>query len=138
MKTVKGEISIGRYHGSGVGEESVYISIEDDAAGCMIVEVLMTPHEFAQVLTGSGNRPGTVKVYTDAPIGMIREHKTELVPSLDYSKRDNNKAINAVLKPFEVDGWKARKEDLFNHHMKRGNQSQVSFVRHVNAPESTT
>lgn len=71
--------------------------------------------------------------YGNSRIGMEAQSKTEDVP-FDWTTR-GEAAINKALKPFEVDGWKARRSDMTNHHYTTDMGQQVVFFRHVN-PET--
>ena len=77
--------------------------------------------------------------YADAPIGMKREMKTELVPRPDLIRQiaqQDTAEAEAILSPYLVDGWQAREEDFFNpNRWKTGPNGEqlvaVSFYRWV-------
>jgi hypothetical protein len=133
---LKGKISIGRLYGG--GEPEVIVQIIDDATRVHFVEGRLSLLEFAQVITGQGEVPIELEVRGLDLLGKRREHKTAFVPFdskyiPDETKRQ--KAIDKALKPFEIDGWKARREDMENHHRYERDRGvdgyRVNFVRFV-------
>jgi hypothetical protein len=143
MKYANGErkftavLQIGRP--SGMREGVISIQIEDVASGCRILELDVPLADFAAALTGRylNDVPGT---YWPAPVGARAEIKREVVPfdssGVPYAaERDGryaHPAVDAALAPFEVDGWKGDRSDLFNGHRHAGDKLQkVKFRRLV-------
>jgi hypothetical protein len=91
---------------------SVYIT--DRTSRCRILEVRFGLAEFMNILTGRAGVEAEGEVYLNSPIGCTPEHKEELVPR--PKKYNDQKEAAGIVKPFEVNGWKARLEDLHNHH----------------------
>jgi hypothetical protein len=135
MKNVmKGNITISRF--SNYREEddkSVSISIEDEASGTRFIEVRMTPRDFMLALTGQGYVDVDFELRADL-VGKRREIKTENIPVSDYSVSDDE--IEEVLAAYEVDGWRASRGDLKNHHNHIGDEDgrdyySVGFIRYL-------
>jgi hypothetical protein len=107
---------------------SVYIT--DQKSHCRILEVSFGLAEFMDILTGRGGLSAEGELYLDNPLGCTPEHKEELLPR--PQKYNDEKEAAKLIKPFEVDGWRARPEDLHNHHRWAGeNQVQVTFSRFI-------
>jgi hypothetical protein len=144
-----GRITISR-PSCGNGDKYISISIDDDRSGCMVVEARVPLDGFAEALTGLGCVACEIEVFPKAPIGKVREVKTEAVPWEGYTRdgfaigspkpdTDGGKAAEA-LRPFEVDGWVGETRDLFNSHRDcrtvDGREARlVTFVRFVEAAE---
>lgn len=133
---LKGTFSISGFSGSSSG---VRIEIADDISRCRILVAELTHEALGQALCGSSMQPCEIELYNKAPFGMKAENKTEFVPVKQFSP--NPAQSKAALKPFEVDGWKARSGDLGNHHhfvrLKDGTEGfMVVFFRHVK-PDGT-
>lgn len=130
-----GKITISRSQGPGPDE--IHIMIEDDVSATRVLELRMTPEEYGYAISGLAYRPCQLEVYKDAPLGKKHEHKTELLPVEAFLSRSDEAAIEAALKPFEVDGWRAYRGDIPNAHrwvrMQDGSSTayRVSFHRYV-------
>lgn len=132
-----GTITISRPRGN-MEPEYVQIEVNDELSGSRCLSVRIPIPEFAEALFGAACRPCEFDLRPDL-VGLKHEWKEEFVP-LDDSKyyfRDAEREAVAekALAPFEVDGWKGRVDDLFNHHRRGKNGARVSFVRYV-APEA--
>jgi len=138
MKKLKGSLSIGRTSGgSAISEKHpVRIEVTDELSHCRVIEIRLSISDFADALFGRGYTPCHVELNTSNVIGMKAENKTELVPFDMYHGR-SPELIAKVLKPFEVDGWRAREGDMLNGHCSvqdKGKRYQrVVFFRHVPA-----
>lgn len=128
---------------SNTSEKAIAITVEDDASSTRVLELTVPLADFAEALTGRylSNVAGRI---WPAPVGAVLEVKQEVVPFKDrdvpYTKdraaRDAHPAVAAALAPFEVDGWRAHRDDLFNGHRSVSPDSQrVTFRRHVD-PET--
>jgi hypothetical protein len=127
---LQGRITISKV--SGRDDNQVYLDIEDVSSGCRVVHVDMTLENFAEALFGRGWNPCNLEVFPEAPIGMKAENKTEIAPFDCYaSGRKDDAKVTAALKPFEVDGWRARREDMRNGHCRTPQGQRVTFFRHV-------
>jgi hypothetical protein len=140
MLNLKGSISIKHPHFSD-GRQLIHIELIDEKSACPAIEVHLGLADFADALTGRGLVECDFDFNNSGVIGMVYEHKEELVPIPEMLFRDDDKRIAEVLAPFEVDGWKGRTRDLVNHHChsRKGTQNYASvvFTRHVPAKEGT-
>jgi hypothetical protein len=124
------ELEINRTSG-GRDDQAISVRIGDDLSGCRILEVYFGLAEFMEILTGRSGISAEGEFYPDNPIGCTPEHKEEIVPRPKGYKR-NDKEVAKIVGPFEVDGWKARTDDLYNHHHWVGTERvRVSFSRFV-------
>ena len=134
MRKLSGKITICKTLGR--DDKPINIDINDEISGCRLVNIRMSLEDFADALTGRGWVPVEMEVNLDGPIGMKAENKTEIVPFNCFSKdSESEKAISKALKPFEVDGWRARREDMTNGHWRTDQGQRVVFFRHVD-PET--
>jgi hypothetical protein len=128
------ELEINRTTG-GRDERPISVRVSDDLSGCRILEVYFGLAEFMQILTGSSGIVAEGEFYTNTPIGCTPEHKEEIVPRPKGYKE--SKEDDKILAPFEIEGWKARRSDLHNHHRWVGpDKVSVSFNRFVR-PDGT-
>jgi len=128
-KIMKGRISIGQVHGGG-REPRIHIMIEEDNSGIEFFEGFMSLEEFGALVTGSSYKPIEFEFRPDK-VGWKAENKTELVPKVDVCAKNKKDLIAEALKPFEVDGWRARESDMENMHCRCGDKQKVVFFRHV-------
>jgi hypothetical protein len=109
----------------------------DDANGSRIVDVYMTPEQFGLMISGLSNQECKFALTNLNVVGKKREIKTELVPYSDY--RNNEEEMRKALAPFEIDGWKAIKGQLGNHHYRLFVDDtqvySVNFVRFIDIKE---
>lgn len=130
------KVSIHRMHG-GDGTHPIRIEIEDATSGTRVCEISMSLENFAEAITGLSACKAKGHLW-DGPVGYKSEYKIVniFMPS-GYVRTENQKAVGGkYLAPYEVDGWKGRVDDLFNHHKNSGeNTYRVSFHRHVH-PET--
>lgn len=129
---MKGQISLGRVH-SNTEDDFIRISIEDDSSGVHFCEVKLSLIDFARLITGLSNIDCDFALRGIKNVGKIRQHKTELLPVVEWNATPDDLA--QAVKPFEVDGWIARRDDLKNHHNISGDKVRVSFTRFVEAEQ---
>ncbi len=127
--TTKFRVYIGRAINGG-GNFHLYVT--DEISGVRFFDCHMSADQFADFMS---NREAQVEGEVSAlhVVGMKAENKTEIVP-FDWSGKGANQSpkIRKALKPFEVDGWKARVSDLTNHHCRvSAGKQRVVFFRHV-------
>jgi hypothetical protein len=134
-KILKATLQISRASGGRYDEKPMHITVTDELSGCRVCELYMRLDEFTKALMSSEGK-ASMEYYTNAPIGMKAENKTEVVPCEFTVYGDEN--IDAALKPFEVDGWKARRSDLSNHHYSVKGGQKVTFFRHVEVETEET
>lgn len=137
LKILKGELSISRPQFSD-GRDVIHINLIDERAGSQAVEIHIGLADFAKALTGMGHVDCDFDFNDSGVVGTCHEWKEELVPIPDMLFRDDDKRISAILNPLEVDGWKARRSDLTNHHRQickeRQTFASVIFTRNVSCP----
>ncbi len=134
MKQLTGRITISKV--SGNDKNPVYIQIDDVASGCRLLQVNLTLEDFARAVLGQGWIPCSLEANLTGPIGMKAENKEETVPFDCFESGSRlEKNISKALLPFEVDGWKARRQDMTNGHCRTSDGQRVTFFRHVN-PEN--
>jgi hypothetical protein len=130
-----GRITIARLQG--YGEGIIKIEIEDGESSLRIMEVSLGLANFTEVLTGKASVSCELDYNNDPAIGKARQNKTELVliPEGMSPSPSNKESRYELLTPYEVNGWKGRKEDLDNFHnrvSKKGKEYyRVVFVRYV-------
>lgn len=139
IKPLAGKVTISRTS-SNVDGDCVTITLIDESSSCQLVEVSMSMEAFGLAVTGL-SRVECEYLLTAENAGKVRQVKTESVALPGGSGiRDKKKAAEA-LAPYEVDGWKGRKEDLHNPHLISGGKASVTFIRFVDkalpAPEKT-
>lgn len=126
-----GRISIHRVHGGGECDV-VRIEIEDGASGLLLVRAELSLEELATAITGQGHRPCTLVAWPRnvERMGWTREIKHEVVPRPPRGATPGD--IDAILAPYEADGWIGDRYDITNHYCWVGdNQVLVSFKRFV-------
>jgi hypothetical protein len=133
LKQLEGRITISRTT-SNKSEDKVTINITDASTGCCLLKTSMSVEGFGFAVTGLGFQKCDVDLYQEACAiaGYVREHKHELLPQPEmYKGRYTEDEIQAMLTPYEIDGWEGRSEDLFNSHNSQGDKVRVLFVRYV-------
>lgn len=139
-KLLKGRLSISAIH----NHDQVRLTVQDALSRTQFVEVRMTYEALARALTGQGFLQVEFE-FRPALVGLKREHKTEVVKVMGNSyDADNDQQIEAAFAPYEVDGWRGRRQDAKNHHNWRGHSRQgepnwtlvsVAFERYVQPAE---
>lgn len=130
---MKGRVNIARPRGSGE-PEYVQIEVNDELSGANFISIRIPIKEFTEALFGLAQRPCEFDLRPDL-VGLKHEWKEEFVPFEDWTfyrdYGDRNEVAAEVFAPFEVDGWKGRVDDLFNHHRRGKGGARVVFVRYV-------
>jgi len=110
-KLLKGEVVI-----TIDSRDKICIELKDVVAGVKCVEIEIDPEAFAFAMH---HRPSPCEfAWRPKHVGMKHESKEENVPFNSAYRVDKvitERAIDMALKPFEVDGWEARREDVGNH-----------------------
>lgn len=135
MKGSKGNISIIRYSST----STMKIELRDESSGIRFLEVELTAGDLMLALSGRSEMDCEFELRHLENVGKLREHKEEVVPIPTMGVRVSDEAITKALEPFEVDGWKARREDTKNHHCfveynAEYSLYRVSFTRFVDQP----
>lgn len=136
--TLQAKIRFGHYLSHG-DEQCSYLRIEDTASSRQVVEVEFTARQLADFIRGQ-EVAAEVEWSVDR-LGWKYENKTETVP-LDLEKckaewKDGNhvlttatqKYLDKALAAYEVDGWKADREDTVNHHRRKNGAATIIFRR---------
>lgn len=140
MTTLPASVHIGLHSGG-----LFTIRIEDNVSRTIVCEVSLTPDQLARALASHHISDAEMEWYGAPYVGMRCENAThEVRHRLRYADRDDAVAIAAVLQPFEVDGWRGRRDDLFNPHnyvrrpsLPQGELvSRVAFNRYIPTEES--
>ena len=128
-----GKITITRQSRTTCGD-SVCIELTDESSGTRVVEVEMTVENFGNAITNLALQPCEFQWYPEAPVGKVRETKTEIIQmpeGASYAK-DREALAKAAIAPFEVDGWVGYWRDALNHHRHTdGTMYSVGFHRFV-------
>ena len=130
MKKLKGKITISKIR---CFDENNFISIKihDVKSSCEAIEAKLTLENFAQAITGHGYIDCDLEFNDSGVIGKIRETKHELIPRITFAS-PSDYYIKDYIKELEIDGWKARKEDITNpHNWVDDDKVKVLFVRYV-------
>ncbi len=139
---LRGKITVSRPQGN-YHEPYVLIRVEDESSRCVMIDIEVPVAEFALAITGLSYQPCEFRLGAVDVAGWTRETKTEKVPfrSKVWDKRSDEWKQDAAeaLRPFEVDGWSARGDDLGNGHRHNNDGTySVSFSRHVPPMASDT
>ena len=124
----KAEVSIWRVV-SGGGEASFTIDIIDVASGAH-VSARLSPADFANAVTGRGNNPAEAE-WCVQKIGMRHETKEEFVTYVRPDPGGNPEIVGQAkadaLRPYEVDGWLGRPDDLGNSNRMRVEPKKIDY-----------
>ena len=128
-KLINASITISEVHCAGGEKDYVNIEIEDEDSGCRILTLELDHWSFARALFSHAfTECQKAELLRDlSRVGKKHEHKSEVVGihmpksvlSLNDTYHDHSNLIRKAVKPFEVDGWKARINDALNHHNHR-------------------
>lgn len=134
-----GRLRVSRVQRGGEDGPIMEVEIIDDASRTRVVEARASLEDFMRAITSS--EVECVFSFGGDAVGWRHEHKTEEIVFVDrYAKPDvRQREAKRALKPFEVDGWTGRADDLFNEHNRvKGSGTRnthpvykVSFFRHV-------
>lgn len=127
-----GLISIMRVQSSR-DDDYISIEVEDDSSGVRFLEIKLSMHGFAKIITGLSSQNCEITTMRLNLLGSIAENKTEIIPRLKGDARDD-KAVAKHLKIYEINGWTARRSDVSNPHRWVGkDEVTVVFFRNVDA-----
>lgn len=127
MKTYNGKISIERFSGS---ESGVSIQLEDESSSTSVVNIVLTPEQFGEALSGLSGVDCIYELSSLKYVGKKREHKIENIPCKNPHEIKDDE-VASILSDYEVDGWIARASDFKNHHHFHRGYVEVSFVRWI-------
>ena len=137
------------WSGSGAEDpetKNVVIAVEDEDARSQFLQISITKEAFTRMTLGHQEVEAQLELYNLENLGTIAQNKVELIPMPGegkYFSIDRPKEVTKALKPYEVDGWSARVEDLHNHHNyvardkknPKGPYQKVAFFRQVKREE---
>jgi len=139
-KTGKGQLTISQVYCNN-REDYIRIQIEDELSGIVFLEVGIDFTSFAKCITSSRSMPIEFGLRNMDRVGKKLEIKhEEILLSNKYilsNEEEELVKIAAILvKPYEVDGWIGRSQDMRNYHniiknTKDGTVYKVSFCRWV-------
>lgn len=138
---MKGTISVLRYSST----STMKIELRDESSGVRFLEVELTAEDLMLAISGRSEMDCQFELKYLETVGKLREHKEEIVPIPTMGVFVTAEVVTKALEPFEIDGWKARREDAKNHHRFVEYKAEyslyrVSFTRFVDqpAPEGDT
>jgi hypothetical protein len=132
VSSIKGQLTIGRVRSSTDPDGWVEIWFRDADACCEFATFKISPKDFADAIMGLGYAPGTIEIRGLDVVGMKSENKVEAIPAEHpYGDKKKLALLQAAVKEFEVDGWRARDSDLENHYSYKRGCVHVAFFRHV-------
>lgn len=132
-KDMLGSLTISRPRGADA--DYIELSITDEKSGTQFLSARIGLSDFAEALMGLGYVPCKFDLRADR-VGLRYEHKEEFVPFTDngyyaHGSKEREEIAAAALAPFEIDGWKGRADDFFNHHRRGSGGVRVTFTRYV-------
>ena len=139
---IKGRLSISRITSNEPRGGWIRITLEDGSSSVQFAEVDIDFKQFGQAISGMSGQLCDIELRQLDLVGKKMEHKFELVPvpiTLDKKDKKLIKLIETIFAPYEIDGWVARRDDIFNYHNYRGSHSslndydsyEVSFTRYI-------
>lgn len=133
MKILPGTMTSAVVHGGADGRR-IMLELRDTSSSIVLFRVEMAPDSYGLMLSGLSGRPCKYEISDHVQhAGCTREHKEEVVPwNKGYlSKTAMEQARREAVAPFEVDGWRAWKDDIGNMHRRTDGGYRVSFSRLV-------
>lgn len=122
---MKGNITISRVQGG--SDDYINIQIEDEVSRTRFLEVQLTPETLGLALTGLAAQDCEFKTRNLERVGLKRQTK-----QVEISRPENNKELDLLLKPLEINGWVANYDDAYNDHRWTDNDKvSVTFIRYV-------
>jgi hypothetical protein len=137
-KHLGADISI--YRTQSCGKTVMRCEVRDATSRVQALVFEILPENLMLALTGFAHQPCDA-VWHVSQLGRKHESKIMVVPFPRGTESFRNdmrlELAREAVKPFEVDGWVARVDDLLNHHNnERGSCNyRVAFFRFVDAPQ---
>lgn len=130
MQVLQGRLTVNRI------DNVMRITVEDNLSGKEVIRVEIDPSELMTALTTVALRPCEFRLDTEF-LGKRREAKSEKISLADFNMyRLTDQEVTQLLKPYEVDGWVARRQDVNNHHNRDAHGFvKITFVRFVESAE---
>ena len=128
-KTLQGKLSITR-NSLGV----ITIELEDKNSSLTLLEIEMTPHDFALALTNLSSQPCQFTIYGGVNLaGKKLEVKREKLQGIAWDNFETE--FPKAIIPYQIDGWEADIQTSFNSHNCGGNGYAVVFRRYIDLKE---
>lgn len=112
------------------GRRYISITIIETLSLTEFISVELDHAAFAEALTGLSRQDCEFELRPDC-VGMQRETKVEILNVTKLGYKRDSKEDAEFLKPYEVDGWKGRADDLHNGHNGPEKARKVNFKRHI-------
>ncbi len=126
---IKCSIHLARVYGGDDSRNGTFdLTIEDENASLRFFTATLNAEDIANLISSRTVDVEATIIHPEL-IGWTHEHK-EVVIEWSGALKETKKAAD-VLRPYEVDGWRGDKDDLFNHHRGSGGKQRVRFYRRV-------
>jgi len=130
MKNLEVQVTISR-----TSDDVIRLTFKDKLSSLQILSAEMTPHDFAEAVTGMAFVSAVGELNTNPNIGKIREVKTVPI-AYDGHYKTWEENFDTFVAPYEVEGWKADAYDRkHNHHRSNGEVYRTLFIRYVDVKE---
>lgn len=130
---LKGTLNISRGRDKN-NKNYVHLELIDKRSRTHFLQVYIGMEEMMAALTNLVEQPCEFTLLPEL-VGKKCEHKTELIFCRPWGMSDEEKL--ELLRPYEIDGWVGRKEDLKNYHNCSDKGIRVTFVRHIDENSSS-
>lgn len=113
--------------------DKIHITISDSDSAVTFFDGHMELEDFASAVTGLSRCPIEFRLMGTEKVGMKLENKTIRIPyPYDWTLgKPFMEDMRELVKPYEVDGWKATDIESMNHHKYSNQKYAVSFRRYV-------
>lgn len=118
---------------SRTSRDSIRFSVEDEHSSDRILEICMTPKEFALLVTGLSGIKGTAEIFPEANIAKKREVKRATCEKTSYTSKQDQKDLvqehfeNNILPLHE--GWEIKDDGTTSQQ--RGKEHEYILKRYV-------
>lgn len=130
---MKGKVNISRS-----GKRAIFISLEDELSGVPVIEIKMTPADFALFVTGLSDQECDFKLYNNPFVGKKREYKNIAVTFPGEGWTITKEQVSEGVKPFVADGWMVFDVGQIGQDRYRVKGTQrtftMTFIRFAEAP----
>jgi hypothetical protein len=107
----------------------IHLSVQAEN-GLRIIDIRFTPEQFGFAMTGMHTSDIRAAVFGNYELlDADRQHKEIEIAAGMYVGRKQTDLIEALVAPYEVDGWKAHRDDVTNPHNRTENGVRVGFTR---------
>jgi len=136
LLNLKVNIQFGRTHNSSKDVDDFHMTIQDEASNLLIADLVLTPMQFADMLSNRSVGNVIATLYRCEEHGKTHESKTVTVP-FTGSARGGEGRDEALLKKIvtaaekENPGWKGDLPRSWNHHDVGGSKYKIILRRWV-------